>query len=103
MTDHIYTINEISSLIAPIAREYGVGRLTLFGSYARGDAASGSDIDLRIADNGDLRGYMKLGGMWDEIREATLKNVDLVPTDSVSDDFLSKIAKEEVVVYEKEC
>jgi predicted nucleotidyltransferase len=103
MTDHVYTIHEISSLIEPIAREYGVGRLMLFGSYARGNATPDSDIDLRIDDDGDLRGYMKFGGMWDEIREATLKNVDLVPTDSVSEDFLGRIAKEEVVVYEKGC
>ncbi|GHU80326.1 nucleotidyltransferase [Clostridia bacterium] len=102
MTDRIYTTEEISALITPVAKQYGVGRLMLFGSYARGNATPESDIDLRIADDGDLRGYMRLGGMWDEIREVTLKRVDLVPTDSVSSDFLSRIAKDEVVIYEKE-
>jgi predicted nucleotidyltransferase len=101
MTNRVYTIHEISALISPIAKHYGVGRLMLFGSYARGAATPQSDIDLRIADDGDLRGYMQLGGMWDEIREVTLKNIDLVPMDAASDDFLDRIAKEEVVIYEK--
>jgi predicted nucleotidyltransferase len=102
MTNRIYTIDEISDIVTPIAKEYGVGRLVLFGSYARGDATPESDIDLRIADEGELRGYMRLGGMWDEIREATAKQIDLVPTDSVRDDFLRRIVKDEVVIFEKE-
>jgi predicted nucleotidyltransferase len=49
-----------SSLIAPVARDYGVRKLTLFGSYARGDATVESDIDLRIVDRGQLRGLFRL-------------------------------------------
>ena len=43
-----YTVAEIRQLILPIAQRYGVERVFLFGSYARGDAMPGSDIDLRI-------------------------------------------------------
>lgn len=38
MTDKIYTIDEIRSNISPIAKKYGVERVYLFGSYARGEA-----------------------------------------------------------------
>jgi len=34
----IYTIGEIASLVAPVARSYGAERVALFGSYARGEA-----------------------------------------------------------------
>lgn len=32
-----YTIEEIRAIVKPIARKYGVARVYLFGSYARGD------------------------------------------------------------------
>lgn len=31
-----------------LAREYGVTRLALFGSFARGDATEGSDVDVLV-------------------------------------------------------
>jgi predicted nucleotidyltransferase len=69
MTNRIYTIDEISALVSTVAREYGVGRLVLFGSYARGDATPESDIDLRIADKGNLRGLFRLSGFQLDLTE----------------------------------
>ena len=43
-----YTIEEIKTILEPIARKYGVERVYLFGSYARGDATENSDVDLRV-------------------------------------------------------
>jgi hypothetical protein len=31
-----------------LAREFGIERLALFGSYARGDAGEGSDVDVLV-------------------------------------------------------
>lgn len=31
-----------------LAREFGITRLALFGSYARGDAVEGSDVDVLV-------------------------------------------------------
>jgi hypothetical protein len=31
-----------------LVRDFGVKRLALFGSYARGDAADGSDVDVLV-------------------------------------------------------
>jgi predicted nucleotidyltransferase len=94
MTKRIYTINEIASMIAPIAQAYGVGRLMLFGSYARGEATPDSDIDIRIADRGDLRGLFRLSGFQLDITEKLGKNVDVLPTDSPCAEFLSRIKNE---------
>ena len=44
-----YTINEIKDKTNPIAKAYGIGRMSLFGSYARGEAKDDSDVDLYIA------------------------------------------------------
>jgi predicted nucleotidyltransferase len=51
-----YTIPEIQKLIRPIAQRYGVERVLLFGSYARGEANPDSDVDLRI-DSGSIQDY----------------------------------------------
>jgi predicted nucleotidyltransferase len=35
-------------IIAPIAKSYGVTKVSVFGSYARGEAIWKSDIDFKI-------------------------------------------------------
>ena len=48
MSNGIYTLEEIAGIIAPIAARYGVDRIFIFGSYARGEADENIDIDLCI-------------------------------------------------------
>ena len=69
MPDAKYTIEDIKTIIEPIARKYGVERVYLFGSYARGEANMNSDIDLRV-DKGSLRGMFALCGLYTEIEIA---------------------------------
>lgn len=94
-----YTIEEIKTIVEPIARKYGVERVYLFGSYARGDVNENSDVDLRI-DKGSLKGLFALCGLYTEIEEALQMKVDILTTRSLEDDFLRKIQKEEVLLYE---
>lgn len=100
MSDKIYTIAEIKGRILPIARKYGVERVYLFGSYAKGCATADSDIDLRI-DKGKLRGLFALSGMRLDICGALDKEVDLLTTNSLEKDFLDKIQRDEVIIYEQ--
>ena len=100
MPGKLYSITELQNLIFPIAQRYGVERVLLFGSYARGDAKPESDIDLRV-DCGALRGYIKLAGFHREIEEALEMPVDVLTTGSLEDKFLLRIAKEEVLLYEQ--
>jgi predicted nucleotidyltransferase len=93
-----YTIEEIRAIVKPIARKYGVARVYLFGSYARGDITENSDVDLRV-DKGTLKGMFALCGLCTEIEEALQMKVDLLTTGSLEDDFLRKIQKEEVLLY----
>ena len=44
----IYTLEEIRSRVTPIAKQYELKAVYLFGSYARGDADENSDIDLLV-------------------------------------------------------
>ncbi len=100
MTAKTYTIEELKSRITPIAVQYGVERVYLFGSYAKGCATTESDVDLRI-DRGALRGLFALSGMRIDICSALSKDVDLLTTGSLDDDFRNKIRGDEVLIYER--
>jgi predicted nucleotidyltransferase len=102
MKKRVYDVSEISMLVAPIAKAYGVGCLALFGSYARGEAHAGSDIDIRIVDDGLLRGFFRLAGLQRELEERLKVHVDVLPTDALSGDFLDGIRDEEIIIYENQ-
>ncbi|MDR2578742.1 MAG: nucleotidyltransferase domain-containing protein [Chitinispirillales bacterium] len=93
-----YTIEEIQEKVVPIAKQYGVERMYLFGSYARGDAKAKSDIDLRI-DRGKIKSYFKLLEMHYDIENLFEVKVDLLPTCGFEERFLKKIEEEEVLLY----
>lgn len=96
--DHIYTIDELRAIVSPIAEAHGVGRVYLFGSYARGEATPGSDIDLRV-DKGQLKGLFALGALYADLEDRLGKPLDLLTTGSLDDTFLRRIAAEEVLLY----
>lgn len=95
----IYSIYEIQQRIAPVAKQYGVKAVFLFGSYARGEATSSSDLDFRV-DKGSLRGLFALGGLYSDLEESFGKELDLLTTGSLEPKFLNHIANEEILVYE---
>ena len=93
------TINMFREIAIPIAKEYGLAELYLFGSYARGDAKEGSDLDFRI-DRPDGMSLFKLGGLQYRLSEAFNCHVDLVTTGQLSDEFRNAIQEYEVNLYE---
>jgi predicted nucleotidyltransferase len=102
MPDMLCTVDEISGKIASIAKSYGVRRLSLFGSYARGDATLKSDVDFRIVDRGSLRGLFRLVSLENALTRALGLPVDLMPTDALDEKFLEAIKNEEVIVYDEQ-
>lgn len=103
MSGKVYSINEIRRIIAPIAVKYDVERVFLFGSYAREEADSTSDLDF-IIDKGNLRG-LQFAGMLGDLLESFDKNVDLLTSSSLREygnptGFADRIAKDMVVIYE---
>lgn len=95
-----YTINEIRNMTAPVAKEYGIERMSLFGSYARGEAKEDSDIDLYI-ERGKLKSLLQYFAFIDELENVLGCHVDVVTTGIEDKQFLSAIMKEEVLLYEK--
>ena len=94
------SISEIRAIVSPLAEQYGADRVFLFGSYARGDANSDSDVDLRI-DKGTIRG-LQFAGLLGDLQDALGTSVDLVSTNGMDDAFRRSITPEEVLLYERQ-
>lgn len=71
----IYSLDELRAIIRPILEEFGMRSASVFGSYARGEAAGTSDIDM-LVDRGDARA-MSVYGVAESISDATGKEVDI--------------------------
>jgi predicted nucleotidyltransferase len=98
-TRKVYTLPEIKDIIAPIAKSYGVTKVSVFGSYARGEAIWKSDIDFKVDDGGNIKTLFQLGGLFTDLEEAFRKPVDVVTVDAMSVEFANAIKGDEVVVY----
>ena len=94
----IYTVEQIRSIAAPITRSYGVNSLSLFGSYARGEATDDSDIDI-LVDCGAIRSAFQMGGLYADLSERLGKELDLVTTDHRDKAFLGRIRRDQLRLY----
>ena len=92
------TIEEIRQTAESLGQQYGVERIFLFGSYARGDNNEDSDIDFRI-DKGNIRGLFQLCGFKNKLEDMLGREVDVLTTQSLDEKFLNNIAKEEILLY----
>ena len=101
MKTHVFTIEEMKEAICEIAQRYGVERVTLFGSYARGEARLDSDIDLLIS-KGRIRGLFELSGFHLDLEERLNTHIDILTADCLDEKFLRRINREEIVLYEQQ-
>lgn len=84
--------------IARIAREHGATRVILFGSRARGDALTKSDIDVAVAGSSDF------DALYDDLQNEvdSLLCIDVVNLDTpLTPELRHEITRDGVVLYEK--
>lgn len=107
----VHSIEKIRAFITPIAELHNLDKVCLFGSYARGEATEDSDIDFLI--HGFIgKGMFDLIDLHYEIEEKTNKAIEIVCVEdlrlklkmkdnSLVKDFVRKIKKDMVVVYDR--
>lgn len=93
---NVLSISKIKKIIKPILNKYGIKDINLFGSYARGEANSSSDIDI-YCDKGNIRNLIQQGKMEDELEEALNKEVDVVFSSSHMDTYFKKQIMEDMI------
>ena len=96
------TIDEIKNIITPLVLPYPINRVIIFGSYARGEADKGSDVDLIIDSNGCLSAFDYFGLIGMIVKKMPIK-VDVFELDEVKrpSSMYDSINKEGVIIYER--
>jgi len=97
----LLTIEEIKNRIKPIAKTYGIDKISLFGSYAKGEANEESDVDFYI-DKGKLRSLIQYYSFVNELEKTFGCHVDVVTTGIQDKVFLSKIMEDGILIYERQ-
>ncbi len=87
------TLNELRRIL----RKHGVVKASVFGSYARGEALSGSDLDI-VVDYRDSVSLFDHFDLKDELAEASGTKVDVLSSRAVSRHLRPYIDKDKVVV-----
>jgi len=90
------TIEEIKKVIAKIAPEYKITKVTLFGSRARGDNREDSDIDL-IVDFPKGTSLITHSSLKIDLEEIFGVKVDVISRGGLKNSFLE--IEKEVEIY----
>ena len=97
-----YSIDEIRQKVVPVAKKYGVKRLSLFGSYAKGEADSESDVDFLIDEGkGKIQSLLSYFAFVYDLEDEFKCHVDVVMDGSSDKEFLAEIKNDEVLLYEE--
>lgn len=88
-------IEEIKEKIVPLLKANNVTKAGIFGSYARGEQHSKSDIDLLVEINDD-RGLIEFISLKLMIEKELGKKIDLVEYDTIRKELKERILSEEI-------
>jgi predicted nucleotidyltransferase len=88
---------ELRRLKPELSRRYGVNRIGLFGSFAKGEARPGSDIDV-VVELGEPD-LFALVHVKEELESKFQRSVDVIPYTELMNGFLkARIQREAVYV-----
>ena len=99
MAKETMSVQEIMSKVKPLADRYKIKEVYLFGSYARDEADSESDIDLLVY-GGEGFKLTRVFAFAEELRELLDKEVDVFEIHEVNEDsdFYKNIMKDRILV-----
>ncbi len=93
------SISEIQQKINPVLLKYGVTRVSVFGSVARGQDHKNSDVDLLVKTGKLPFGIWGFVGLKQDLEEVLGKKVDLVSEDALNPMLAKKIQKDLTQIY----
>jgi predicted nucleotidyltransferase len=91
------TIEEIKGRIIPILERYGIKKAAIFGSLAKGEAKTSSDVDILVEIKSDMS-LIDFIGIKLELEEALKMRIDLVEYDTIKPIIKERILAEQVVI-----
>lgn len=97
------TLKKIKEILGPAFDEFGVKRLDVFGSLARGNETADSDVDLLVEfEDPDLQPSRRYFGLLHYIEDKLEMDVDLITINSLKNPyFRDRVLQEKVTIYER--
>jgi len=92
----ILTIKQIKDAIIPVLNSFGITEIYLFGSYARGEATSKSDVDI-YCDKGNTKSLLDDVQITEKLKAALKKDVDLVFIGSSMHEYFRKEMSKDLI------
>lgn len=92
----VLTIKQIRQLIMPILDKYGIKEVYLFGSYARGEARSDSDVDI-YCEPGNVTSLHDAITLEEDLKTALKRDVDVIFTSTKLHWYFEKHMKEDLI------
>lgn len=89
---------KLCDIVRPIAEEYGVERVVLFGSMARGDSDEESDYDFCVG-LGRIDDLIKMCGFIIDLESALGGSVDVISERTLEGDFAKEVLNDGRLVY----
>jgi len=92
------SVEELKVIVEPVARKYGVNKIYLFGSVARGDYNEDSDYDFYV-EAGKIKSLFEMTEFRLDLRDAIGNDIDVISTKRMDGEFKKNLMKERVLVY----
>lgn len=92
------TFSSIREKALPVLKKHDVKRAAIFGSFARGDATSKSDIDFLIEYRGRNKSLFDLVELKSDLEEILNRKVDVITYESIHWRLRERILAEQVVI-----
>ncbi|MEK7103539.1 MAG: nucleotidyltransferase family protein [Patescibacteria group bacterium] len=92
------TLSSLKKTIPPILKKHGVIKADLFGSYARGDAKKGSDVDILVSLK-KSSSLLDLIALQQELEEVLNNKVDVVTYRSIHPLLRKSIMRDREYLY----
>ncbi len=99
MLNQVFTMNDIRQIVKPLAEKYHIHEVYLFGSYARNEATSASDIDFLVFGGENFK-LTSIFAFAEELRMLIQKKIDVFEISEINQNslFYSTIMKEKIKV-----
>ena len=93
------SIAEIREKITPILRLHDIKKASIFGSFARGDETSTSDVDL-LVQLGKPMGMIAYVRFIQEMEDVLNRSVDVITDKSLNNNIKSYVERDLHTIYE---
>jgi uncharacterized protein len=92
------SLSSIKKKALPVLKKHEVKRASIFGSFARGTAKSGSDVDFLIEYKGKNKSLFDLVNLKSDLENTLDRKVDLITYNSIYWRIRDHILAEQIVI-----